>query len=1173
MTPVDDITDDKDDIAPTEGDMAVFNDAGNSEGKAASKLKTALSRQKIQNVGKAVIYRLFRLTGELVAIVLGLAFFWVCAVNILLARKTMDVSFLEPNAALWFSNAFDGKSADVGKMTLSWHAPENTISFNARDIRVTGENNTVVQGIESVTTELALRDVVRARLDPIRVEIDGGQLTWRRTQDGKVVAGLGTPETVGAFGPTWTGQTSQQPRSGQRPQYKGRLRDVKIRNASLYVVDEKDGLNQRLSGTSLNMSRSAGAVTFDGGAFIDGDNPAPVSMSGNISANLADIDVSIAAEGFNPAQVLPQRGPLSAGRSLDAPLTFKAQIRATTEQGLTALLIDAKAGAGTLRFGGREDAFSNAAIKGAYDPATQTMKLSQVKAQSARLSFDGAVALSDIGNPQDGFFTRPVGFAVGLDKLMLDRTPQFERPFDLRDVVVNGVWDRALNKADFEAVSADFGNFQPVLSGVFDRDDTGAIERLSVKGAFDGTLSKAELLSLWPKGYILGARNWIENSILEATLENLVLDFDADAAALAAPALPNEALRLSFDLYDGSVRYIRTMTPATQASGQGVLEGNKATFTLDKGQIGDIALRNGIVEIPQIYPYGGLMTIAADGAGPVPSLLSLIDQKPFEYVSQYGVDGSGFTGRGDIRLTLSRPLRERIKYSDITYSVTGNMRDVTAPFSLGQYTLTDGNVSLLVDRNGLSVKGPVKLGPWNADLAWTEIFDQGATPTKYAVQGVIDRDVLDGFGVGFREFLSGDMFVTIDAVADGLEITSAAVQADLTNTDLRIGPYWSKEAGIQGEVSGTMALLKGAGLSLSEATMTAPGFDVAGSLDMAQDFRLKYLDLSRAKIAGFVDAAVQMKPSDTGDKFDLLVTGDYLDVSPFVTSMIDRSGGSALDVPVLMTAALRRLALNEAYVLRDANVLFAHDGVGVRQARLKGDTVDGGLSINLVTDDAESMRKLSVDIPNASDAAFAFLGLDSLTGGRVQLEASMPVVGFPGPLTGEASIENVRLVNAPIMTRILSLASLQGLADALGGEGLSFETLDMPFSLDGQNLSIRSGRAAGPALGMTGEGEIDFAAKTVDFDGVLVPAYTANSLLGDIPLIGDIFVGKKGEGIFALSYTVRGPFSQSQVAVNPLSALTPGFLRGIFRPQREDLPDQVREAIKEVAPTTAPKDD
>jgi hypothetical protein len=43
-----------------------------------------------------------------------------------------------------------------------------------------------------------------------------------------------------------------------------------------------------------------------------------------------------------------------------------------------------------------------------------------------------------------------------------------------------------------------------------------------------------------------------------------------------------------------------------------------------------------------------------------------------------------------------------------------------------------------------------------------------------------------------------------------------------------------------------------------------------------------------------------------------------------------------------------------------------------------------------------------------------------------------------------------------------------------------------------------------------------------------------------------IFSPEKGGGVFAARYSVTGPLKSPQVSVNPLSALTPGFLRGLF---------------------------
>lgn len=220
----------------------------------------------------------------------------------------------------------------------------------------------------------------------------------------------------------------------------------------------------------------------------------------------------------------------------------------------------------------------------------------------------------------------------------------------------------------------------------------------------------------------------------------------------------------------------------------------------------------------------------------------------------------------------------------------------------------------------------------------------------------------------------------------------------------------------------------------------------------------------------------------------------------------------------------------------------------------------------MLTSGESDVREVDVDIPDASEAAFAFLGLDNISGGRLQIKAQLPPVGQKGTLNGVAEVEDFKLVEAPILAQMLSVASLQGIFDTLSGEGLKFREFTVPFSLQGSELSLRNARVSGPALGMTGAGEIDFVERTLDLDGVLVPAYTANSILGDIPVIGDIFVGKKGEGIFALSYTVKGRFDKSQIAVNPLSALTPGILRGIFRTKRDELPEDVVAEIEAVIP-------
>ncbi|MFP3422545.1 AsmA-like C-terminal domain-containing protein, partial [Bacillus sp. SIMBA_161] len=84
------------------------------------------------------------------------------------------------------------------------------------------------------------------------------------------------------------------------------------------------------------------------------------------------------------------------------------------------------------------------------------------------------------------------------------------------------------------------------------------------------------------------------------------------------------------------------------------------------------------------------------------------------------------------------------------------------------------------------------------------------------------------------------------------------------------------------------------------------------------------------------------------------------------------------------------------------------------------------------------------------------------------------------------------------------------------------------------------------ALGLTTKGEVDLDAGQLDLTGVVVPAASTNRVLADIPVLGKLLTGGEGEGLFAVTYDVTGPLNQPKVDVNPLSALAPGFLRGLF---------------------------
>jgi len=139
-------------------------------------------------------------------------------------------------------------------------------------------------------------------------------------------------------------------------------------------------------------------------------------------------------------------------------------------------------------------------------------------------------------------------------------------------------------------------------------------------------------------------------------------------------------------------------------------------------------------------------------------------------------------------------------------------------------------------------------------------------------------------------------------------------------------------------------------------------------------------------------------------------------------------------------------------------------------------------------------------------------------------------------------IYDFKLKEMPALTKILTLASLQGVADILSGEGIRFDEFEMTFQNDGSLMTITEIYAIGPAISILMEGYIE-KNKLISLRGTLVPATTINKFIGSLPVLGEILVGKKtGEGVFGVSFKIKGPPKNLKTSVNPIKTLTPRFI-------------------------------
>ena len=157
------------------------------------------------------------------------------------------------------------------------------------------------------------------------------------------------------------------------------------------------------------------------------------------------------------------------------------------------------------------------------------------------------------------------------------------------------------------------------------------------------------------------------------------------------------------------------------------------------------------------------------------------------------------------------------------------------------------------------------------------------------------------------------------------------------------------------------------------------------------------------------------------------------------------------------------------------------------------------------------------------------------------------VLDFYSLKTGDTSqstlkIYEFKLKELPTLTKILTLASLQGIADILSGEGIRFDEFEMNFKNKDKLMTIDEIYAIGPAISILMSGYVE-KDKLISLRGTLVPATTINKAIGSIPVLGKILVGTKtGEGVFGVSFKIKGPPKKLETTVNPIKTLTPRFI-------------------------------
>ncbi len=666
----------------------------------------------------------------------------------------------------------------------------------------------------------------------------------------------------------------------------------------------------------------------------------------------------------------------------------------------------------------------------------------------------------------------------------------------------------------------------------------------------------ADLAELWPEALGGGAREWITRHITEGTIHDGAWRIALEAGRLAA-------LEGTARVQGATVEWLAPIPPAVGVNGRArfardaiVVETEGGRQARPDGTPGGVELAASTLRFTGLDAARQNAELGLQLQGSLPELVEVLRHPRLRLFERRPLEVNPTEGTQSTRLDIGLPLVRDLTADMVTLRAQARLQNTRlARLALGQ-DLERVAAELTVDTERLRVQGTgtlagaavrlgvemdLRQGP-TAQVVSRETASVTATGAQLATLGLDMGDVLDGpVAIELRgeRRRNGQAQMTLRADLQGAALSVPAAR-------------WAKPAGSPGSAQAVLRFQGERLLAVDNARLDALELSLRGRA-AAQQGRVQRIEITESIFGGSRFMGDIRLPDREGAPWQATLRGPFLDLRPIFSHQGgggQRPGAQApgTSPPFVVEARFDRVAMGpgrEVYGVQARGVL---DNRGVlRQAQLRGRTAPQGGAFDLAVAAAGQGRSLRLTAEDGGALIRAFDGHDAVQGGRLTVTGGWEANAPGTALTGTAELEGFALRNAPAIGRVLQAMTLFGLGEALqGGQGLVFSRLSAPFSLTPEVLTVNDWRAFSASLGITARGRVLREADVLDIEGTIVPAYVFNQLLGNLPVLGRLFSPEPGGGVFATAFRAQGPAADPTVTVNPLTTLTPGFLRGLF---------------------------
>jgi len=687
----------------------------------------------------------------------------------------------------------------------------------------------------------------------------------------------------------------------------------------------------------------------------------------------------------------------------------------------------------------------------------------------------------------------------------------------------------------------------------------------------------------WPKGIASGARKWLIDNMTAGAVDNAKLDL-----AMQVPTGPEAKFQLSelkgtVAYSDLTIGYYGALPPATGVTGSGTFDQSGFDLDVTMGQVNGVSIQPGKVVISGLNDQEAAISVDTQLNGRLDDLFAVLESPPLElnFSAYTGVVSDHLAGQVFTDFSIALPLKAGLRGGDIQYQANGRITNGRLGKVVFDYELQEADLDFSLDRSKLSFRGPLKFSGVPVVLDWTSFLaGSGKGHADFTVDAPnISSDQISTFGFDVNDYLKGNVAVKSTAKLTPKGQITATINSDFNDANLEVPQiHWQKAAGEAGRIDFSLLIEKGhlhaTDIEVELGKLKTGGkvqFDMKGPV---MSLSLEHLSLSYAQLRGLElqrNESKNLKFTLQGGEASLepFLNAGEQDADPLKKQVAEqsraiverlKSAGITFDIGA---SNLDKLFIDTETYLDNIKFSGRRDSQGWQEFRLSGrnpfaeagEGVDPHRAATLVLGSGEfsaafgpredGQFPLHIELDNLGSLVSAVKGRDIMKSGYLVIDGNSQGPLLTKPLQAKFDLSYFTMREAPAISSILNMASLTQIISTMRQTGLAFNSASGDIRMDGSRLSTEQMRLQGGSLDIVGSGWVDLKSQNLGLNGVVVPLSNLNKVVGSIPLLGRVVVGKDGHGVMAVDYTITGTISDPVVSIQKES-LTPDRLQNVL---------------------------